>query len=143
MLCVNMNGEFEKPLIIGKFLRPHCFKGVKLEKFKMEWTANKTEQMDTNIMTEFLEKFNRKMKRAGRKVVLFLDNAKPHPDLTLSNVKMVFFPPNKSSVCQPLDLGIIKNFKDLYKKQLLRHAIAHIDKNQKVEKKVTALDAIM
>lgn len=143
MLCVNMNGEFEKPLIIGKSLQPRCFKGFKLERMQMEWRANKKAWMDTGIMTEFLEKLNRKMKRAGRKVLLFLDNATPHPDLSLSNVQLVFFPPNTSSVCQPLDLGIIKNFKDFYKKQLLRHAIAEIDKNQTIKKSVTVLDAVM
>lgn len=61
--------------------------------------------MDTKIMTEFLEKLNRKMKKAARKVVLFLDNASCHPDLQLSNVKLVFFPSNTTFVCQPIDLG--------------------------------------
>lgn len=99
-----------------------------------EWKANKKAWLDTKIMTEFLEKFNRKMKRAARKVALFLDNASPHSDLQLSNVKLVFFPPNATSVCQPLDLGIIKMFKELYKKQLLRRAIAEIDNNETVDK---------
>lgn len=143
MLCVSMKGEFEKPLIIGKSLKPRCFKGVKLEKVKMDWRANKKAWMNTEVMTEFLEKLNSKMKKAGRKVVLFLDNAAPHPDLTLSNVKLIFFPPNTTSVCQPLDLGIIKNFKELYKTQLLRHAIAQIDSDKTVEKSVTVLDAVM
>lgn len=143
MLCVNMLGAFEKPLIIGQSLKPRCFKGVKLEKMNIEWKANKKAWMNTALMTEFLEKFNRKMKKDNRKVVLFLDNAAPHPDLKLTNVKLVFFPPNTTSVCQPLDLGIIKNFKEMYKKQLLRHLISKIDKNESTEKCVTVLDAVV
>ena len=117
MLCVNIAGKFENPIIIGKAMKPRCFKGVKIEKVKMNWKVNKSAWMDTHIMTVFLEKLYRKMKRAKRKIVLFLDNATCHPsDIKLSNIKLVFFPANTSSVCQPLDLGVIKNFKVLYRK---------------------------
>ncbi|CAB0031069.1 unnamed protein product [Trichogramma brassicae] len=53
------------------------------------------------------------MRDAKRKVILFMDNAGPHPDnMQLTNVKIIFLPPNTTSVSQPLDQGIIKNFKN-------------------------------
>lgn len=144
LLCANLVGEFEEPLIIGKSLRPRCFKGVHLENLKIFWKANRNAWMNTEIMTEWLDKFNRKMKRQKRKVLLFLDNATCHPQLELSNVQLIFLPPNTSSVCQPLDLGVIQNFKMLYKKKLLRHVISKIDSIEDATQgvQVSVLDAI-
>ena len=43
---------------------------------------------------EFLQQLNRKMKCQKRKILLFLDNAQSHPDIQMSNVRLVFFPVN-------------------------------------------------
>ena len=68
--------------------------------------------MTQKIMQDFLTSFDEKMRTAKRKIILFMDNAGPHPDnIQLTNVKVIFFPPNTTSVSQPLDQGIIKNFK--------------------------------
>ena len=40
--------------------------------------------------------------------------------LELSNVTLVFLPPDVTSVVQPLDQGLIASFKIQYKKKLLR-----------------------
>ena len=60
--------------------------------------------------------------------MLFLDNAGCHlsdvKDL-YSNIKMMFLPPDTTSRLQPLDAGIIKNFKVCYRKLLLK-VVVHI-----------------
>jgi hypothetical protein len=57
----------------------------------------------------------------GRKILLFADNcASNSPDASfLRNIKVVFYPSNCTSVVQPLDLGLIKCFKQVYRKQLV------------------------
>ena len=51
------------------------------------------------------------MRKRNKKVLLFLDNCTSHiMDNELSNVKLIFFPSNITSVLQPLDQGIITNF---------------------------------
>jgi hypothetical protein len=118
LLCSNMLGDFEKPLIIGNARNPRCIKGVRLENLNITWKANKNAWMTADIMTEWLNVLNRKMKNLNGKIILFLDNATCHPDIKLTNIQFSFLPPITSSVCQPLDLGVIKAFKAQYRKKL-------------------------
>ena len=58
------------------------------------------------------------MQREQREIILFLDNAGCHPvslQEMFSNIKVVFLPPNTTSRLQPIDAGVIKNFKVRYK----------------------------
>ena len=68
---------------------------------------NKKAWMTTAIFEEWLQSVNNRMKRERRKILMFLDNAPSHPNKDRSNVKLLFLPPNLSSLIQPLDQGII------------------------------------
>ena len=100
-LLVNMLGKFETPLVIGKSAHPRAFKHVK--SLPVVWRCNKSAWMTSNLFEEMIARFNEKMRREGRHVLLFLDNAPCHPKLTFSNVKLVFFPANMTTHAQPLD----------------------------------------
>ena len=67
------------------------------------------------------------MKSKSRKKILILDNATSHRDPNLSNVKLIFLPPNAGALIQPLDMGIIKVAKGGYIRELTNHIIAKID----------------
>ena len=71
---------------------------------------------------------------------MILDNASSHvvnsakvgkscglSTLELSNMTLVFLPPNVSSEIQPLDQGVISSFKIQYKKKLLRWVVLQYD----------------
>lgn len=69
--------------------------------------------MTTDVMKEVLAKLNAKLKRKERKILLLMDNASCHPHNladTFSNIT--------TSMMQPLDAGIIVNWKVKYKKKL-------------------------
>ena len=66
------------------------------------------------ILDSVLRAFNLKMRVQRRSVALLLDNAGCHHqelEGKYSNVKIVFLPPNTTLKLQPLDLGVICNFK--------------------------------
>ncbi|KAH9158386.1 hypothetical protein LEN26_003013, partial [Aphanomyces euteiches] len=62
-------------------------------------------------------------------ILLLMDNAPCHviPESKLTNVKVVFFPPNTTCETQPLDAGIIKNFKVKYRKYLIGYLVSLVD----------------
>ncbi|GBL94944.1 hypothetical protein AVEN_187460-1 [Araneus ventricosus] len=61
----------------------------------------------------------------------------------LKAIEIFFLPPNVTALLQPLDQGIIRDFKRKYKKKkkmLVKDLIKTLDKNEKLE--VSVLDAI-
>ena len=90
--------------------------------------------MNREIMSDMLERLDRKMKMQDRNVVLFLDNATSHQESikkNLSNIKLVFLPKNRTSRLQPLDTIIIRVFKLKCRKFLIRYVISRVDGNKR------------
>ncbi len=81
-------------------------------------------------MESILAKLNRRLSRNSRSILLLMDNAGCHPNhlqAKFSNIRVCFLPANTTSRLQPLDLGIIQNFKVYYRNLFLRHVLAKID----------------
>lgn len=143
--CTNALGEKQKPLIIGKAKMPRCFK--KSVPSNITWRSSQKAWMTQHIYEDWLIDFNRKMSLQNRKVILFIDNASCHvnPEHELSNVKVCYLPPNTTSKLQPLDQGVIKQFKLEYSRRVLRYLIARIDNCNnafQLVKEVTVSDAV-
>lgn len=126
-LCVNLEGEFERPFVIGKAARPRCFKNLSLDCLPVKWTSNRKAWMTTLLFEEWIRSLDRRMRLQRRNILLFLDNASSHKVEGLSNIKIIFFPPNTTSHLQPLDQGIIQVIKVHYRKLLLRHVLSLIE----------------
>ncbi|XP_061170543.1 tigger transposable element-derived protein 6-like [Saccostrea echinata] len=129
-LCCSADGsEKLKPFVIGKAGNPRCFKNFNVGLY-CDYVHNKKAWMTSVIFSDCLQKFNSKMRRQNREVLLIMDNAPSHIIPTLSNVKIHFLPPTTTSHLQPLDSGIIQSFKKHYSKQQLSHLIKCIDRRE-------------
>lgn len=142
-----MEGQFDKPYVIGKSAVPRCFRNLNVKHLPVTWKFNNKAWMTSKLFEEWIMDFNRRMRHAGRHVLLLLDNAPSHShDLTLSNVKTVFLPASTTSKLQPFDQGIIQNVKQVYRKRLIRSVLSKIKDDETVTseslaKSVTVLDA--
>ena len=119
---VSATGERRNPVVIGKYANPRCLKNINKDDLPCQYLNQQKAWMTSVILHKLLSQLNSSFKAQNRSI----DSAGCHPyDLKgrYSNIKLVFFPVNCTSKLQPLDLGIIQNFKVHYRKLLLRHII--------------------
>ena len=146
LFCCNMSGSDKRRLLmIGRSAKPRCFKHVNICRLPVEYVANKRAWMTADIWNRWLTAFDRSMMTTERKVLLVVDNASTHhvPVSTLHAVKLVFLPPNATSLIQPWDQGIIQSFKIQYRSVLLRRLLLHLEGKVDVKAfSITLLDAV-
>ena len=59
---------------------------------------------------------------------------KKKPEIKLTNITIVYLPPNTTAHLQPMDAGIIHSFKAKYKREFCKHIIDQFDKGIDREK---------
>nr|XP_037272915.1 tigger transposable element-derived protein 6-like [Rhipicephalus microplus] len=118
-----MDGTEKLPLlIIGKALKPRCFKNIRT--LPAEYTANSKAWMTREIFKQWLIKLDRKFELAHRSVLLVVDNCSAHVvDVDLKAIKLSFLPPNTTAALQPMDQGVIKNLKCFYRRHMLERLV--------------------
>ena len=142
---VTASGKKEKPIFIWKSENPRCLKRFNKSVLPVTYYSQKKAWMNAKIMESILTKLNN---RFVSEKLLFMDNAGCHPEdlkSKFSNINICFLPANTTSKLQPLDLGIIMNFKVHYRKLFLQHVLARIDECDtatEVAKSVNILVAI-
>jgi hypothetical protein len=95
--------------------------------------------MTSDIFKQYVSKWNELLK--NKKKLCLVDNCPAHLRIeNLSNIKLVFFPPNATSVLQPMDTGVIKSFKAYFRQFLVLQLIDR--QEQGLNDKVSILDAI-
>lgn len=128
-----------KPLVINKSLNPRCFgKNFKKSTLPVYWRANKKAWMTKVLFKEWFDDcFMPEVKKYCEdqniqfKILLLVDNAGGHPDLSNDNVKFVFLPPNTTSLIQPMDQGVIATVKALYLKITMQSALSAVESGKK------------
>ena len=145
----SLNQWYSTPLIIGKSKQPcgftkHNVRAYDTTAVGFSYANNSSAWMTTVIFEKWLDELNDAMMIQDRTILLILDNCSSHNVMSRFNVNLLFFPPNVTSVAQPLDAGIIKSFKDGFRKQMfegLRGKIKTIEDANEYVKLLTVYEA--
>jgi hypothetical protein len=134
LFCVSATGQKLKPLVLGKSRNP---RGLPKDKSSLPVLYHQTNNawMTTPAFYEWIKVFSRHIELSGRRVCLILDNCPSHKlqEFFSPQVELCFYPPNTTSVLQSLDVGIIKVFKQYYKRHLLEEFIESAENEQPFE----------
>jgi DDE superfamily endonuclease len=149
LLCTNTTGTKKLyPFVIGKHKKPRCLKNVNIAGLGVHYNANLSSWMTRDLFEGWANRFDRSL---SNPTLLIMDNASVHTINTngFRFLKIIFIPPNTTSIAQPLDMGIIKSFKDNYKRYLLQHKVHKstiitndLEIIQGTEESVNLLDAL-
>ncbi|XP_060845567.1 jerky protein homolog-like [Rhopalosiphum padi] len=134
IVCANASGDHALPLlVIGKTIKPRCFKNV--PQLPVKYKAQKSARINSDLFYEwysgeFIPRVKRERECKGRKgkVLLLLDNAPSHFSVEKlnrvnSDFNVMFFPVSTTAIIQPMDQGVIEKLKRIYRKQILRHLL--------------------
>ncbi len=145
LFAASVTGEKLKPLVIGKSKKPRCFNSKTQQSIAVHYEANKKAWMSSSLFTEWLRRVNNQMCLQKRNILLLVDNCTAHPPQKLSNIKLVFLPPNTTSHLQPMDAGIIQAIKLNYRKMMMGHISTQLEESDtaaEVARSITVLHAI-
>ncbi|OAC98487.1 hypothetical protein MUCCIDRAFT_121797, partial [Mucor lusitanicus CBS 277.49] len=121
-LLTNYDGSYKgHPIVIGRrktpkaaTRKPALYRKTTCigQTHYIEYHSNQTAWMTTEIFRKYIKRLNSSFAYAKRNVAILLDNASVHKlKEEFSNIKLIFLPANTTSKLQPLDAGIIANFK--------------------------------
>lgn len=99
-----------KPLVIHKSNNPRAFKHIDKTHLPVHYRANQKAWMTGEIFEEwfkncFAKEAEDHMKKTNLsfKILLVVENCASHPqNMSTDNIRVVFLPPNTTSVLQPL-----------------------------------------
>ena len=133
LAAANAVGEKLPMFVISKSKTPRCFKNV--TSLPCRYRPQQKSWMDSTLFEEWVREINRKFQRENRKIAMIIDNCPAHPDVQdISNVTLLFLPPNTTSVSQPMDQGVIKCLKTLYRRRLVKLMIRCLDQGKDLPK---------
>ena len=86
--------------------------------------------MTGEIFNEWLQKIDNQFRSQNRNILLLADNFSGHKVTTkLTNVNVQFYPPNCTAKIQPMDQGVIANFKHFYRSGVIKSLVEVLDNN--------------
>lgn len=136
---VSATGEKFTVQIIGKSARPRALKNVPdiNHAFGVHYDSQSKAWQDTSSYLRLLHRINRIAKNDSRTFYILQDNCSSHiaaakildphgsadSIFSFEHLVLIFFPPNATSDCQPLDQGIIRSFKAAFRRCQLSHLL--------------------
>jgi hypothetical protein len=134
LVCANADGSHKlKLLVVGKFKKPRSFKNsthlpVIYNRQESAWmTAELFKDWFFNYFVPGVkENLREQGLREDGNAVLLLDNCGAHPpasELVCGNIFATYLPANVTSFIQPMDQGVIQNFKQFYRRTFVRRLV--------------------
>lgn len=134
LLGGNVAGYKLKPFVVWHSENPRAFKHINKCTLPVHYRSNKKSWMTQvlfqdallNCYASEMEKYCSE-NNIPFKILLLVDNAPGHLPFICDlhpNIKVVFFPPNITSLIQPMDQGVIAAFKAYYWRRFFAQAIA-------------------
>ncbi|XP_068959389.1 tigger transposable element-derived protein 1-like isoform X2 [Petaurus breviceps papuanus] len=126
-----------KPAVVHHSENPRALKGISKATLPVHYFSNPKTWVTLDIFEQwfrrcFVPEVEKFCNNNGIpfKILLILDNAPGHPlhlDDFNENVKVVYLPPNTTSLLQPMDQGVMVDFKAYYLRITFAQAIAALD----------------
>ena len=133
LAAANTVGDKLPMFAIGKSTAPRCFKNV--TSLPCRYRSQKKSWMDSTLFEEWVRELDVKFQKENRKITLIIVNCPVRPIIAdLSNVKLIFLPPNTRSVSQSMDQGVIKCLKAFYRRRLVNLMIKRLEQGQDLSK---------
>ena len=115
LLMCNATGNDKLPLLlIHKYQSPRPLHNIDKSTLPVHYYWNSSAWMQASIFNHYIRQVNNQMKRAGRSILLLLDNSSTHTlekNFSPSNIRLHYLPPNTTAHLQLCDAGIIWSFK--------------------------------
>uniref|UniRef100_A0A8C0H4T4 DDE-1 domain-containing protein n=1 Tax=Chelonoidis abingdonii TaxID=106734 RepID=A0A8C0H4T4_CHEAB len=132
LFCSHKTGSHKiTPLLTGHFHNPRCFNHLSRAKLPVIYANSKNAWMTRHIFDDWLHnsfvpavRKHLRSKKLEAKALLLLDNCPGHPPTESlvsrdGKIRVLYLPFKKTSKIQPLDQGIIQNFKNNYRRDLI------------------------
>lgn len=128
ILACNLAGtERKPPVIIGS---SQTLSSLKLP---TPYYYHPQSAVTLDIFSSWLKEWDHELQTKRKKIVLLMSRVPHHPENPhVFNISITFFPPDTSTVLQPLQLGIITVFKALYRYQQLKYLMARTQASEKI-----------
>lgn len=134
LLGSNVEGDLKlKPLLVYRSENPRALKNYVKSTLPVIWKANPKAWVTSILFEEWFTKhFIPEVKQyclnnnLAYKALLILDNAPGHPVRIADidpQIKVLFLPPNTTSLLQPMDQGVIASFKAYYLRRTFSQAV--------------------
>lgn len=148
--CCNSDGSERFPLLfIGTAKKPRSFAGININNFNCTYRSNTKAWMTGEIFKEWLIQFDNYIGRTrDRKVVLLMDNFSAHESAVneienqLRHLFILWLPPNSTTKYQPLDQGIINNWKVNWRRNWVLYMVKEFDRGVDPLSTISVLQAI-
>ena len=114
LFAASMRGEKFRSVIISSLQYPTAVMQYEIRIY--DYYVQDHQWMHPSTFEHILEMWNTRLKHKRRHIASIVDVATVHrTEKPYSNITLYFLPPGQTAIMQPMDQGIIRSFKSIYR----------------------------